>query len=43
MSTGRFQNGEHESFSFKIRPDMAEKYISVLSADIVASATHPAP
>ena len=34
-----FQNGDHESFSFKIRPDMAEKYISVLSADIVASAT----
>lgn len=33
-----FRNGEWESFSFKIRPDMAEKYIQLLSGDIVRSA-----
>lgn len=34
-----FQNGEYESFSFKIRPEMAERYIQVLSKDIVNSAS----
>lgn len=34
----RFQNGEYEQFSFKIRPEMAEKYIQLLSGDIVKSA-----
>ncbi len=35
----RFQNGEYESFCFKIRPEMAEKYIAIMSSDIVSSAT----
>lgn len=34
----RFQNGEFESFSFKIRPDMAQSYINLISEDIVKSA-----
>jgi len=33
-----FSNGEYESFTFKIRPDMAEKYIQLMSGDIVTSA-----
>ena len=35
----RFENGDYESFSFKIRPNMAEKYIELLSGDIVKSAS----
>jgi len=34
----RFQNGEYESFSFKIRPEMAKPYIDLMSADIVKCA-----
>lgn len=34
-----FQNGESESFSFKIHPDMAERYIHLMSKDIVTSAS----
>jgi hypothetical protein len=34
----RFQNGEFESFSFKIRPEMAQPYISIMSEDIVKCA-----
>lgn len=34
----RFSNGDFESFNFKVRPDMAEKYIQLLSKDIVESA-----
>ena len=34
----RFQNGDYESFQFKIRPDMAEPYIDLIAADIVKAA-----
>lgn len=34
----RFQNGEFESFTFKIRPDMAQPYINIISEDIVRCA-----
>ena len=34
----RFANGEYESFSFKIRPDMAQPYIELIGADIVKCA-----
>lgn len=34
-----FQNGEYESFSFKIHPDMAERYIHLMSKDICTSAS----
>lgn len=34
-----FSNGEYESFSFKIYPQMAEKYIQLMSKDIVSSAS----
>jgi hypothetical protein len=33
-----FDNGEYESFTFKIRPDMAEQYINLMASDIVKSA-----
>lgn len=33
-----FQNGDYESFQFKIRPDMAEPYIDLIAADIVKAA-----
>jgi hypothetical protein len=33
-----FANGEYESFSFKIRPEMAQPYIDVMASDIVKSA-----
>lgn len=35
----RFENGEYESFSFKIRPDMANDYIKLISEDIVKAAS----
>ena len=35
----RFQNGDFESFQFKVRPEIAEKYIQLLSGDIVKSAS----
>ena len=34
----RFQNGNYESFSFKIRPEMAQRYIDLMATDIVSSA-----
>lgn len=34
-----FENGEDESFSFRVRPDMAENYIHLMSKDIVTSAS----
>lgn len=33
-----FENGEHESFSFKIRPEMAQPYIDLMASDIVKCA-----
>lgn len=35
----RFQNGQNESFSFKVKPDMAARYIELISEDIVIAAT----
>ena len=34
----RFQNGDFESFNFKIRPEMAQPYIDLMSSDIVKCA-----
>lgn len=34
----RFANGQYESFEFKIRPDMAESYIKLISKDVVKCA-----
>lgn len=34
----RFQNGDYEQFSFKIRPHMAQPYIELIGADIVKCA-----
>lgn len=34
----RFTNGEHESFKFNIRPEMAEPYINLIAADVVKGA-----
>ena len=34
----RFQNGDFESFQFKIRPDMAQAYIDIIADDIVRGA-----
>lgn len=34
----KFENGESESFQFKVRPDMADDYIKLISADIVKCA-----
>lgn len=34
----RFENGEYESFQFKIRPNMAQPYIDLIGADIVKCA-----
>lgn len=34
-----FENGEDESFSFRVRPNMAENYIHLMSKDIVTSAS----
>ncbi|MDD5649067.1 MAG: hypothetical protein PHF86_01430 [Candidatus Nanoarchaeia archaeon] len=35
----KFENDESESFSFKIKPDMANKYIGLIAQDIVTAAT----
>jgi hypothetical protein len=35
----RFQNGDFESFDFKIRPEMAQSYIDLISVDIVKAAS----
>lgn len=34
-----FENDEKESFSFKVKPNMAAKYIELISEDIVTAAT----
>ena len=34
----RFQNGELESFEFRIRPELAEPYIDLIAADVVKGA-----
>ena len=34
-----FENGENESFSFRVKPDMAQKYIDLIAQDIVLAAT----
>lgn len=34
----RFANGQYESFEFKIRPNMAESYIKLISKDVVKCA-----
>lgn len=31
----KFQNGDYESISFKIKPNMAQQYIDLMSSDIV--------
>ena len=36
----RFQNGDYESFSFKVRPDMAQPYIDLIAEDIVEAASN---
>jgi hypothetical protein len=36
----RFCNGDSESFSFKIRKDMAKPYIDLISSDIVRGASN---
>ena len=33
-----FQNGDNESFVFKIRPEMAKPYIELMSKDIIKCA-----
>lgn len=33
-----FQNGDYESFNFKIKPEMAKPYIDIMSKDIVRCA-----
>jgi hypothetical protein len=35
----RFENGEYEYFSFKVNPDMAQRYISLIAEDIVLAAS----
>ena len=35
----RFQNGDSESFQFKILPDMAQPYIDLMGKDIVRAAS----
>lgn len=34
-----FRNDERESFSFRVKPNMAQKYIDLIAADIVTAAT----
>lgn len=34
----QFENGEYEKFQFKIHPEMAEKYIELISEDVVKCA-----
>lgn len=35
----RFENGEYEYFQFKVKPDMANKYIFLIAEDIVLAAS----
>ena len=34
-----FENNEEESFSMRVKPDMAQKYIDLIASDIVEAAT----
>ena len=34
-----FENKEDESFSMRVKPDMAQKYIDLIASDIVEAAT----
>ena len=34
-----FKNWDNESFKFKLRPDIATRYISLIADDVVISAT----
>lgn len=34
-----FENNDGESFSFKVKPDMAKAYIDLIAKDIVTAAT----
>lgn len=34
----RFENGDFESFEFKIKPEMSQPYIDLISSDIVKCA-----
>jgi hypothetical protein len=34
-----FENEEGESFSFRVKPNMAQKYIDLIANDIVTAAT----
>jgi hypothetical protein len=34
-----FENDEEESFSMRVKPDMSQKYIDLIAADIVEAAT----
>ena len=36
--TIEFQNGEYESFRFNVKPDMAQRYIHLISQDVVDAA-----
>jgi hypothetical protein len=36
----KFENDEKESFSFRVKPDMAQKYIDLIANDIVTAATN---
>ena len=35
----KFENDERESFSFRVKPDMAQQYINLIAQDIVVAAT----
>ena len=35
----KFENDERESFSFRVKPDMAQKYIDLIANDIITAAT----
>ena len=34
-----FENNDNESFTFKVKPGMAQKYIDLIAVDIVEAAT----
>jgi len=34
-----FRNGHHESFSFRVRPNMAHDYIKLIASDVVLAAS----
>ena len=38
--TIKFENNERESFLFKVKPNMAQKYIDLIADDIVSTATN---